>query len=496
MNNRIKGKRSIVWLVVLALLALQGCVSQAAAIPQSIPATQADTVVIPAPVIHSAEVMRGADTADIRLIIRAELSSDCYRLGSASVNRQGIEFIVTLPAEKVNHQSCNTTPINQDVVIRLTTQSLNAGNYVVLVNGFLSTFSIPVLASAAPAPVTAPTTLPTVVAGAAVKATSLPAVVSATPVAPTPVAPTIAPTLTPLPTQTPAPSAAPTVALPPSPTPTATPLSLSVGQDTSGCVNRAAFYGDLTVPDGTPFDTGAKFTKTWMVMNVGTCTWGSGYQLVLAGGDPLGAPLKLPLAAARPRQVVQISVDFTAPVAPQGYDSQWAFQTPQGYTFGTGNPGITPLELKIIVAARPAGLVSGLDCGALRLHDMELQVLDQINATRATYNLYPYTLREDISITALKHSLEMACYNRESHWGLDGNLYNVRLQRDNIAFATSNEMIYSGNGGPAGSINWWMHSPIHKPIVLSTKYTEIGIGFVFYDKNPYKQRITVDLIHP
>ncbi len=90
----------------------------------------------------------------------------------------------------------------------------------------------------------------------------------------------------------------------------------------------------------------------------------------------------------------------------------------------------------------------------------------------------------------------MACYDRASHYGVDGMLYNVRLQRDGILFVTSNEIIYSGNGGPKGAVKWWMNSPIHKPIVLSDEYAQVGIGFVYYEGNPYKQRITVNFIRP
>jgi uncharacterized protein YkwD len=282
----------------------------------------------------------------------------------------------------------------------------------------------------------------------------------------------------------------------PIPTPTATFVPIPNGEDRASCVNKAAFYGTLTIPDGTPFSPSSKFQKTWLVMNVGSCTWGSGYNLVFVGGDPLGAQQKIPLPKASPRQVVQITVDMTAPVAPQGYESNWAIESPDGYLFGLGNPPVIPLAAKISVVALPIGVPSGLDCGALRQRDMEEQVLEEINNTRASYGLYPFVLVEDISQVALKHSLEMACYDRESHRGRDGMLYNVRLQRDGILFSTSNEIIYSGNGGPKGSIQWWMHSPIHKPIVLTNKYTQVGIGFVYYDKNPYKQRITVDFILP
>jgi uncharacterized protein YkwD len=482
-RNRMPKARFLFGFLMMMLLGLQGCLPQAVVVPQtglnSAPAE---------PEVRSVEVLRSADPQDIRVIARVSLPNACYRLGDATVSQQGWEFSVTLPVQKVSDQGCASVPISQDQVVRLPADKLAPGNYIVLVNGYLGTFNV---ATAARQPAA---DLPTAIATPAAVSTAVEAAA----------APTEAPTLAPTtnagknPSTSPAPTIGPIETIPPAPLPTSTPapLALAVGKDPANCTNRAAFYGDLTIPDGTPFEAGSRFTKTWLVMNVGSCTWGSGYQLVFAGGDALGAAQKIPLAQAAPRQVVQISVDMTAPVAPQSYVSDWAILSPDGYSFGMGNPGISPLGAKISVVAREAGLPSGLDCGAFRLKDQEQQVLDQINKTRSEYGLYPLELVEDISQVALKHSLEMACYNRESHRGLDGMLYNVRLQRDNIEFQTSNEIIYSGNGGPAGSIKWWMNSPIHKPIVLSSKYTKVGIGFVYYNGNPYKQRITVDFIHP
>ena len=36
--------------------------------------------------------------------------------------------------------------------------------------------------------------------------------------------------------------------------------------------NNAVFVSE-TVPDGTEYDVGESFTKTWRLKNVGTCTW-------------------------------------------------------------------------------------------------------------------------------------------------------------------------------------------------------------------------------
>ncbi len=86
-------------------------------------------------------------------------------------------------------------------------------------------------------------------------------------------------------------------AVEPTPTPTeastseepAQPAQPIVTQDPD-CEDQAVFIKDVNVPDGTFYNPGAKFTKTWQVKNSGTCTW-SGYNLVFEQGDVMSAPL-------------------------------------------------------------------------------------------------------------------------------------------------------------------------------------------------------------
>src|SRR5687768_12193921 len=79
--------------------------------------------------------------------------------------------------------------------------------------------------------------------------------------------------------------------------------------------DSAQFVSDLTASDGAAFAPSAAFTKTWRLMNSGTCTWTTSYNLVWVGGDPLGAPLsvKLPVDVP-PGQIVDVSVSLTAPM--------------------------------------------------------------------------------------------------------------------------------------------------------------------------------------
>ncbi|MCE1254907.1 MAG: hypothetical protein LWX83_15340, partial [Anaerolineae bacterium] len=46
--------------------------------------------------------------------------------------------------------------------------------------------------------------------------------------------------------------------------------------------NWVRFVSDVSVPDGSAFNPGQVFIKTWRLQNIGTCTWTSDYELVLA----------------------------------------------------------------------------------------------------------------------------------------------------------------------------------------------------------------------
>src|SRR6266511_6187810 len=53
--------------------------------------------------------------------------------------------------------------------------------------------------------------------------------------------------------------------------------------------DHAQFVSDLTSPDGSSFAPGAVFTKSWRLLNIGTCTWNTSYNIVWVGGDSIGA---------------------------------------------------------------------------------------------------------------------------------------------------------------------------------------------------------------
>jgi photosystem II stability/assembly factor-like uncharacterized protein len=116
--------------------------------------------------------------------------------------------------------------------------------------------------------------------------------------------------------------------------------------------DRAQFVSDLTVPDGSAFAPGTAFTKTWRLMNIGTCGWTTAYNLVWAGGDSAGAPLsvKLPVDVA-PGQMVDLSVNLIAPPTGGHYKSLFKISNPSGIQFGIGASASDPFWADFNVVA-------------------------------------------------------------------------------------------------------------------------------------------------
>lgn len=162
-----------------------------------------------------------------------------------------------------------------------------------------------------------------------------------------------APSPTPLPTNTPPPQ--PTAALPttgPLPTGNAgalptlsfnitpnttglTPLAGAPAAPVASVCNSLTYVSDVNYPDGTVFDGGEDFKKTWQVRNSGTCTWDEGYTFVFVDGDEGMDPYDVKIRdSVSPGQTVELSVDLTAPLAFGTYNGTWQMQSDAGELFG------------------------------------------------------------------------------------------------------------------------------------------------------------------
>jgi hypothetical protein len=105
---------------------------------------------------------------------------------------------------------------------------------------------------------------------------------------------------------------------------------------------------DVTIPDDTQMNTGESFTKTWRLVNTGSCAWSSEYSLVWFSGDLFGAVRSEPLSGTTaPGQTVDINIDMVAPDQPGTNQSNWKLSSPQGQLFGIGPNGDAPIWVRI-----------------------------------------------------------------------------------------------------------------------------------------------------
>jgi hypothetical protein len=124
------------------------------------------------------------------------------------------------------------------------------------------------------------------------------------------------PNLTPLPTGT-------------QPTATVNPSVLGFG------CNNLAFVRDVNYPSGTAVKAGENFTKTWKVMNNGTCDWLYQYSLeFLSANYPESGSVKLGRIVTV-NDWAEVSINLDARKNPGTYTSYWRMSDGAGHMFGT-----------------------------------------------------------------------------------------------------------------------------------------------------------------
>jgi len=142
------------------------------------------------------------------------------------------------------------------------------------------------------------------------------------------------PTNTQAPPPTPLPL--PTFVLPTQPGFTfATPVPAGGTGGTAGCENDATWIADVTAPDGTIFTPGEDFKKTWLVQNIGTCTWNNKYTLEYKDGSKMAGGVAYVTISVPPGQQVEVSMDLEAPDGQGDFYGRWEIHDPDGRSFGS-----------------------------------------------------------------------------------------------------------------------------------------------------------------
>ncbi len=125
----------------------------------------------------------------------------------------------------------------------------------------------------------------------------------------------------------------------PAPTPTST---IAVTNTPTAKCDQAAFVSE-TIPDGTDFNPGQAFTKTWTLKNNGTCTWNANYNVVFFDGNAMGAPAakQLTSGTVAPGESVQINMELQAPTAAGTHRGDFKLRNANGVLFGIGDKDTT-----------------------------------------------------------------------------------------------------------------------------------------------------------
>ena len=265
------------------------------------------------------------------------------------------------------------------------------------------------------------------------------------------------------------------------------------------CIDKAGFFADVTIPDNTLLPVNTEFTKTWRFKNVGTCTWGDGYQVVFADGHIMSGPPSMPLPHAAPGDLVDVTVNLKTPSEGGTYAGDWQFQNPAGKRFGVNSHGEDMFWVIIKVdwgpGVGPTATPPPVSCAYERNADYETQILQLINSARAANGLPALSLQNQLSAAALAHSADMACHSFLDHTGSDKSSHSSRLTAQGYKYTYESENIYAG-GNAQDAFDWWMNSPIHRANILSSKVTQIGIGFAYFASSQYGGYYTLDFAKP
>ncbi len=294
------------------------------------------------------------------------------------------------------------------------------------------------------------------------------------------------------------------------------------------CTNSASFVADITVPDNTAVAAGTVFTKTWRIANNGTCVWGPDYKLTYYSEERMNAP-DVPLGITYPGQNLDISVDLTAPNSTGERQANFVIKNPAGLIMKIGDdsrlwvvidvtadgsaptatiaatsasaasatsvPPTATGAVTTAVSTIPVATTSGSDSGpAACLFTIDrtklTKVINAVNAYRADKGLAAYIVDPQLAQAAQRQANDMACNRLFVHKGSDGSTPQTRVAATGYIATSVTENVYGSN--PAltgeGAVNWWITDKTdlnNNKNLLSTTYTEIGVGYSFFENYGY-----------
>jgi len=116
----------------------------------------------------------------------------------------------------------------------------------------------------------------------------------------------------------------------------------------------------------------------------------------------------------------------------------------------------------------------------------EEQVVELVNAERATAGCSALTVDDRLAAAARAHSADMAARGYFDHTTPEGITFADRITDAGYSWSTAAENIAAGQRDPAEVMAAWMESDGHRRNIINCDLQHIGVGLA-YDANdrPY-----------
>lgn len=115
--------------------------------------------------------------------------------------------------------------------------------------------------------------------------------------------------------------------------------------------------------------------------------------------------------------------------------------------------------------------------------DLEIILAGEINNQRSTNgSLAGYTINNNLVEAARRHAKDMGTFSDSQlinpHTGSDGTSASTRIQESCYGGSRRSEIVGWGFTSIDAMMTWWMDSPIHRDVILSTSLQDFGPAYM------------------
>ncbi len=112
-------------------------------------------------------------------------------------------------------------------------------------------------------------------------------------------------------------------------------------------------------------------------------------------------------------------------------------------------------------------------------------LLDEVNSTRRAHGLRPLVFSRSLAKAATAHAQALAVSGQFTHaWPANGKLFGSWIRsfypaRGYRAWSAGENLLWASPGlSPPSAVQQWLDSPVHRRVMLTPAWRELGIGVV------------------